>query len=163
VGQRRHQEAAGRHLFAGDAVRRDQPLQPVDAAMRGAAGGERLVAQFADTPGAAELVERGRVGLAVEQREIAELAGDRGARARHSAARQLDRGDRVARGETHLHRQLRAGFDVRLHGAGALAVIDAERVAGLGLVEAGEQRQRCDRVEPAAIRRPEEPHRRARA
>jgi hypothetical protein len=52
---------------------------------------------------------------------------------------------------------------MRLHRAGALPVIDAERVAGLLLAEPGQQRERCDRAKAAAIGRPEKPHRRPRA
>ena len=52
---------------------------------------------------------------------------------------------------------------MRLHRAGALPVIDAERVAGLRLVETGEQREAGRRAKAAAIGRPEKPHRRARA
>ena len=138
MGQRRHDEAAGRHPIGRNAVRRDQPLQPVEAAMRGAAGREWLVAQFADPPHLTEIVERRRVGLAVEQREIAERAADRRPRPGHAAPRQFHGGDGAACGETHLHRQLRAGLDMRLHRAAALTVINAERVAGLPLVEAGQ-------------------------
>ena len=83
-------------------------------------------------------------------------------RPRHAAPRQLDRGHRTACGKAHLHRQLRRSFAVRLHRAGALPIIDPDRVAQLLAVEAGQQREARGGAQPAGIGRPEEPHRRAR-
>jgi hypothetical protein len=163
MGQRRHDEAAGPHLIGSDpcaAISRCSPSIPPCVA-RPEGNGLWLNSQMRQAR--PELVERRRVGRAVEQREIAELAGDRRARSRHAASRQLDRGDRVARGKAHLHRQLRARLDMRLHRAGALAVIDAERVAGLRLVEPGEHAPARPSRRTRRIGRPEEAHRRARA
>ena len=92
VGQGRYQKASGGDLIGLDAMPPYQLPQTIDAAMRRAAGRERFVAQFADPPRPAEFVERRPIGLAVEQREIAERPGDRRARAGHAAPRQLDRG-----------------------------------------------------------------------
>src|SRR5579863_6560659 len=129
--------------------------------MRRSAGGKRFVTKFANAPGGAQFVERRRIYFAVEQREIAEWAGDWRARTGHPAAGQLDRRDSVARGEAHLHRELRRCFDMSLHGPGALAVLNPERVADTGLIEAAKQRQRRRRAKSAAIGRPEKPHRRS--
>ena len=131
--------------------------------MRRPPAGERLVAELGDPPALAELVERRGIGLAVEQSEIAEIPGNRRMRPRHAAPRQLDRGHRAACGKTHLHRQLRRSFAVRLHRAGALPVIDPDRVAQLCVIEAGQHRETRGGAESAGIGRPEEPHRRARA
>src|SRR6266700_3605750 len=83
--------------------------------MRRAARGKRLVAQFANPPDPAEIVERRWVGGAVEEGEIAESPADRRTRAGHAALRQLDCGDCGTRGKAHLHRQLRARLLMRLH------------------------------------------------
>ena len=103
------------------------------------------------------------IGLAVEQSKIAELAGNRRMRPRHAAPGQLDRGHGAACGKTHLHRQLRRSFAVRLHRAGALPVIDPDRVAQLCAIEAGQHRETRGGAQSAGIGRPEEAHRRARA
>jgi len=66
-------------------------------------------------------------------------------------------------GKTHLHRQLRRSFAVRLHRAGALPVVDPDRVPQLCGIEAGQHCQPHSSAETAGIGWPEETHWRARA
>ena len=109
--------------------------------MRRAPARERFAAHFGDAPGEAELIERRGIGRAVEQCEIAEIAGDRSARPRHAPPGKLDRGHCAARGKAHLHRQLRGAFAMRLHRAGALSIIGPNGVAQLFRVKSGQHRK----------------------
>ena len=162
-GQWRNPKTASEDPVGGDAVLFQQLLHRVDAAMRRAPRRKRLVAELGNAPDRAEQVERRRIDFTLEEREITELSGDRRARAGHAAARELDCGHRIARRKAHLHRQLRAGFGMRLHRAAALPVINADSVAQPFALQPRQHRQTNRGAEPASIGRPEKPHRRARA
>ena len=140
-----------------------QPQRGADAAVRGASGGVGLVAHARDLEDAADVAGDfvpARLAGVVE-REIAERPLQDVARAGKTGARQLEGRDRGARVQTDLQADGGRAFDVRLHGAGQMAVGQAEGVARGGLVQAGELAQGGGGAQPAAHGWPEEAHRRA--
>ena len=92
--QRRRGHDNLRHVVGAEAVRGTQRHDAFDAAMRGPAGGKRLVAEFGDAPDAAEVVQhRCKVERALEQREVAKGAFEYLARRSEADRRQ---GHRIA-------------------------------------------------------------------
>ena len=125
--------------------------------MRRAATREGLVRQLGDGVTGLEVCELGRVPLGVDQREVAMRPFQKVARTGDAAGRQLDREQCRSGVKADLHRQRRRTFDMRLHGAGELAVGQAEGAAGRTRVQAEDVREACGGAECAAHRRPEEP------
>ena len=136
-----------------------QAVEAIERGVRGAAGGEGLVADLRHAEHAPEVVERRQNELAFDQREVAERPFERIARAIEARPCEVERGHRGARVGADLQRQAGRALEVGLHGAAQLAEQQAVGAAQRAGVEALEPRRARQRAQRAGHRRPEEAHR----
>ncbi len=107
-----------------------EPAHTVDACVAEPPAWKWLVREARDLRHATELAfdHRRLKGATLEQREVAKRAGEEIVRAGKSSFGEVDRADRSTRVKPDLQPEGRRAFNVRLHGAGDLAVMDSEDV-----------------------------------
>ena len=124
-GQPRQNRRAGDHdlldIIDPKAVGGLQRQHAFDAAMGGAAGGVRLMAQLGDQEAVTKARhDRGEIIAPLEQRQETEGAVQAEAGRGDAGAGNVDGLQRRAGVEANLHRQHRRGLDMRLHGTAGL-------------------------------------------